>query len=308
MRLRLLVAVLLLPPLALLGVYLFRPLWLLEADFARLRWQAGLSEAWVTVDDHRWRYLEGGAGPTLVLVHGFTGSKENWLLLAPYLHGYRLLAPDLPGWGESDRLAGADYGIRAQAARLAAFLDALAVEEAVLVGHSMGGHVAGVLASEQPGRLRALVLMNTAGVQFLENDFARRLADGDNPFAVDSPEAFDRWLDELFVHRPWAPRRVIHALGREQMAQRDFLNALMGDLARGQDAYLLQSRLPAIHLPTLVIWCKGDRLLDVSSVLVLSAGLHDGRSRILDDCGHMPMMEKPVETAVLLDTFARRQP
>jgi abhydrolase domain-containing protein 6 len=308
MRLRLLVALLLLPPLGLLAVYLLRPLWLLEADYARLRWQAGLSEASLTLDDHRWRYLEGGEGPTLVLVHGFTGSKENWLLAAPHLRGFRLLVPDLPGWGESDRLPGADYGIRAQAVRLAAFLDALAVEDAVLVGHSMGGHIAGVLASERPERLRALVLMNAAGVQFLENDFARRLAEGDNPFAIDSPEAFDRWLDELFVHRPWAPRRVIHALGREQMAQRDFLNALMDDLARGQDAYLLQARLPAIHLPTLVIWCEGDRLLDVSSVQVLAAGLQDGRSRILDDCGHMPMMEKPVETAELLETFARRRP
>jgi abhydrolase domain-containing protein 6 len=305
MRLRIILSLLLAPLAALALIYWITPLWLLEADYARLRWQSGLAERTIALDDHRWRYLEGGQGPTLVLVHGFTGSKENWLLAAPFLREFRILAPDLPGWGASERLADADYGIRAQAARLKAFLDALDVEDAVLVGHSMGGHIAGVLASEHPERLRALVLMNSAGVAFQENGFARRLAAGDNPFDVDSPQAFDAWLDQLFVVRPWAPQRVIHALGAQQIAQRDFLNALMDQLARGPDAYLLQARLPAIHLPTLVFWCDTDRLLDVSSVHVLQAGLHDVRSRILGGCGHMPMMEKPVETAALLGTFAR---
>lgn len=305
MRRRLILALLLLPVLLFAGIYGAAPLWLLEADYARLRWQSGVSEREIQIDDHRWRYLDGGDGPALVLVHGFTGSKENWLLAAPHLRGYRLLAPDLPGWGESERLAGGDYGVRAQAERLRRFLDTVDVRDAVLVGHSMGGQIAGVLASEHPERLRALVLMNSAGVAFVENDFARRLAAGDNPFDVDSPEAFDRWLDELFVVRPWAPTRVVHALGAQQVAQRDFLNALMDDLARGPDTYLLQARLPAIHLPTLVFWCREDRLLDVSAAYVLAAGLSDARSRILDGCGHMPMMEKPVETSVLLDSFAR---
>jgi abhydrolase domain-containing protein 6 len=302
---RLALLLLLAAPTALVLVWLLAPLWLLEADYARLRWQSGLSEQGIQIDDHHWRYLDGGSGPTLVLVHGFTGSKENWLLVAPHLRDFRLLAPDLPGWGESDRLAGADYGIRTQTRRLAAFLDALDVSDAVLVGHSMGGHIAGVLASEDPERLRALVLMNSAGVEFEENDFARRLAAGDNPFSVDSTEAFDRWLDQLFVVRPWAPQRVVHALGRQQMAQREFLDAVMDDLARGHDTYLLQARLPAIDLPTLVLWCSDDRILDVSSVNVLAFGLHDARTRILDGCGHMPMMEKPVETAALLAALAR---
>ncbi|HRQ63328.1 MAG TPA: alpha/beta fold hydrolase [Xanthomonadaceae bacterium] len=302
-RRRLLLILLLVPLIALALVWLLAPLWLLEADYARLRWQSGMSEYGIRLDDHHWRYLDGGSGPTLVLVHGFTGSKENWLLVAPHLRGFRLLAPDLPGWGESDRIPGADYGIRAQVARLNAFLEALEVRDAILVGHSMGGHIAGVLASENAERLRGLVLMNSAGVEFEENDFARRLAAGDNPFSVDSAEAYDRWLDQLFEVRPWAPKPVIHALGRQQIAQRDFLDALMDDLARGHDAYLLQARLPAIHLPTLVLWCSDDRILDVSSVNVLAFGLHDARTRILDGCGHMPMMEKPVETAALLAAF-----
>ncbi len=308
MRLRLALILTLSPLLVIAVIYLAAPLWLLEADYARLRWQSGLSEHEIRIDDHRWRYLDGGSGPTLVLVHGFTGSKENWLLAAPHLKGYRLLAPDLPGWGESDRLPGADYGIRVQSARLLAFLEALDVRDAVLVGHSMGGPIAGLLAAEHPQRLRALVLMDSAGVEFEENEFARRLAAGDNPFDIATPEAFDHWLDELFVVRPWAPRRVILALGARQVAQRGFLNALMDDLARGPDAYLLQARLPSIRLPTLVFWCKGDRLLDVSAVEVLIAGLRDARSLVLEGCGHMPMMELPEQTAAALDEFVERLP
>jgi alpha-beta hydrolase superfamily lysophospholipase len=94
---------------AVVAVLLWRdPYRVVLADYARQRIAAGLSRDSAVVGDHRWVYAyndEAPVGaPLLVMVHGFTGSKENWYPLAQRLRGrYRLLIPDLPGWGESQR-------------------------------------------------------------------------------------------------------------------------------------------------------------------------------------------------------------
>ena len=107
-----------------LAVWLWRdPLALVHAEFTRQRWVAGLSLRQTDVAGHRWVYAVRAAddpnAPTLVMLHGFTGSKENWYPLAAKLRGrYRLVIPDLPGWGDSERMHDADYGFVAQSARV----------------------------------------------------------------------------------------------------------------------------------------------------------------------------------------------
>ena len=99
----LLIAALLLIPAAL---YLFAPGLLLGAARKMLRRKGGMVEKRITVDGLDWPYLEGGdpAGDVVVLVHGFGGDKDNWSFYAPYLSSkYRLICPDLPGFGENTR-------------------------------------------------------------------------------------------------------------------------------------------------------------------------------------------------------------
>ena len=114
------------------ALWLWRdPLGLVRLEFSRQRIAAGLSLRQVEVAGHRWAYAVGEAStpdaPTLVMIHGFTGGKENWYPLARQLRGrYRVLIPDLPGWGQSERTGGADYGFVAQSARLAAFIESVA--------------------------------------------------------------------------------------------------------------------------------------------------------------------------------------
>ena len=91
---------------------------------------ADLSRGTVEAAGHRWTYAyreaDAADAPVIVMLHGFTGSKENWYPLANELGGrYRLLIPDLPGWGESERRAGAVYGFPQQAANVEAFIRAL---------------------------------------------------------------------------------------------------------------------------------------------------------------------------------------
>jgi pimeloyl-ACP methyl ester carboxylesterase len=210
-----------------------RPEWVLEAEYARLRWLAGASERSVQVGDHRIVYLQSGRGRTIVLLHGFTGSKENWLPLMRELSGsYRVIAPDLPGWGESTRRRGADYGPVAQSERVREFL--LAVQGAaplagggagthsaarvayrpptLVVGHSMGGQILGLLAASHPDALNRIALMDAAGAPFAPNDFGRAVLAGDNPFEVTSRAGLDRYLGIVFADPPFVPWPADRAL------------------------------------------------------------------------------------------------
>jgi pimeloyl-ACP methyl ester carboxylesterase len=295
------VLLLLLLPVAAAGacVYQFRPAWLIEARFAAERWRAGASEHRVTVGDHQWAYLDAGSGPPVVLVHGFSGSKENWLPTMPYLEGHRLIAVDLPGWGASTRLDGADYGVSAQAGRLADFIAALQLERPIVIGHSMGGHISGVFATRHPESLSALVLVASAGVRFRANEFAQRVLAGQTPFNVDDRAGWDRLLHELFEKPPWLPPRVVDELVARNVANHAFHDRIIDVIRRGDAAFQLERELALLKTPLSVIWCERDRILDASSVDAFRY-VPGVRIVLLPDCGHMSLMEVPHELAAAI--------
>lgn len=286
-----------------------RPGWVLEAEFARLRWLAGADEHALVAADHRWRYVETGDGPLVVLVHGFTGAKENWLPLMRELRAdHRVVAPDLPGWGESERKPGADYGPVAQAARLHAFLAALPrapgvpAQPRLLVGHSMGGQIVGLLAARAPESVGPLVLMDAAGVPFRENAFGRAVLDGRNPFQVRDRADLDRYLGIVFTDPPSVPWPADRALVQRRTRDAAFEQAVLDRIGRGPEALQLARELPAIASPVLLLWCRDDRVIDASAADVFAAGLRESRTVLLDGCGHMPMMAAPAEVARVLRT------
>ena len=326
-RLRLAMAARFVCAAAYVAVGLLRPQWVLEAEFARQRWLAHADERSVQVGDHRIVYLQAGRGRTIVLLHGFTGAKENWLPLMRRLQrNYRVIAPDLPGWGESTRRRGADYGPVAQAERLREML--LVLQGAgpvgggsitshstarrpyrpptVVVGHSMGGQILGLLASSHPDALNRIVLMDSAGVAFKPNAFGRVVLAGRNPFEVTSRAQLDRYLHTVFRDPPWVPWPADSALVRMRTRQAPFEQAVLDRIGRGPEALLLGKRLGRIQAPTLLLWCRDDGVIDASAVDIFRAGIRDNRAVLLDGCGHMPMMAQPDTVAAVLDAFARK--
>ena len=277
-----------------LFVYFVRPAWLLELEYARLAAPAGLKEHRIVVGDHEWAYYDGGQGPVVVLVHGFSGSKENWLDVARLLaRDHRVVVPDLPGWGESQRREEADYGVAAQARRLHAFLGALGLDEVLLAGHSMGGHIAGLDAADHDPRVRALALVDSAGFDFTPNAFVKRLEAGETPFNFSDREQFDAFMHELFAEPRWLPPRVKDALIDANVASHAFHERMLRVITAPDARFLLQSRLAEVRVPVVAIWCRGDRLLDVSSLDAVSRALPDAGIVKLGPCSHMPMMEQP---------------
>jgi len=318
-------AALFLCALAYVVVGLWHPEWVLWAEYARQRLVAHATRKVVAVDGHRIVYLEAGRGRTIVLLHGFTGSKENWLpLMARLQRSYRVIAPDLPGWGESSRLRGADYGPVAQAERVRDFLQVVQGSApagggsasthsaalrpyrppTVVVGHSMGGQILGLLASSHPDAVNRIVLMDSAGVSFKANDFGRGVLAGRNPFEVKSRADFHRFLHIVFADPPFAPWPADAAMVRLRAPQAAFEQSVLDRIGRGPEALLLASRLGQIQAPTLLLWCRGDGVIDVSAAQVFHAGIRDNRVVLLDGCGHMPMMEQPGVVAAALDAFA----
>lgn len=288
--------------LLVIGLLAWRPEWALAAYVAVQRWQAGASERTVEVDGQRLVQLEAGpeSAPLVLLLHGFTGSKENWLpLMAVLSKDHRVIAPDLPGWGESQRLPGADYGVRAQAGRIAAWLDTLPRPPELLVGHSMGGHIAALVAATRPEKVQRLALLSAAGVPFEENAFGRAVLEGGHPFAVEDRTSLDRYLGLVFADPPFVPWPVDRALIRRRIADRDFELAVLASL-RGEERFAVQPLLGQIRAPTLLLWCEGDRVIDPSAAATYAAGLAESRTVLLPGCGHMPMMEDVTGTAAAL--------
>jgi abhydrolase domain-containing protein 6 len=315
---------------ATVGVAAWAPGLVLSAEFARQRLAAGAQRYAIRLAGHRWSYLDAGrakparrsgrngkgmalsppARPIIVLVHGFTGAKENWLpLMREMARDYRLIAPDLPGWGDSERLGAADYGASAQVERLAAFLRALPEmtgtdgPPALLVGHSMGGQIVGLLAARHPELVDRIALISASGVLFEENEFGRGVRAGENPFGVGNRAELHRYLRIVFKQPPFVPWPFDEAMVHRRRDDATFEQRVLDDIGRGPGAFALQEELPAIRARALLLWGRDDRVIDPSAVKIFQSGLARSQTILLNACGHMPMMEHAAETAAALKDF-----
>lgn len=288
--------------------YLFAPQWLMHANFTREAMAAHLETKSVQAGDTRWVYYEGGDGPTIVLLHGFDDRKEVWLdvakRLTPYFH---LIIPDLPGWGASSRVAGASYDIDSQAARLQAFVQALRLRRFVLVGHSMGGAIAGVYAAEHPQHVAELALVDAFGLKYKENAFARESLAGKDPFLFNNRAGFARAAALVLDKPPNLPGRFVDVLVARNVKNHAFIKRVFQELRQPSQYLALQSRLGKLDMPVLGLWCHDDKVIDRSALDSLRNGLTHAStisSSIISGCNHMPMLEKPAETAQILTGFA----
>ena len=292
---------------AVAAVVLWRdPFLLVRGEFARQRVAAGLSRASVEVAGHRWTYAyrdaDAADAPTVVMLHGFTGSKENWYPLAAALQGrYRLLIPDLPGWGESERKPGTVYGFTQQAANVDAFIRALSPgKPVVLLGHSMGGGIAALAAARYPQDIAKVGLLDAAGVRFKDNAFGLDVLAGKNPFGVEDDASLQRYIDIVFHDakaKPWLPWPASTALIRKRRADAAFEQGVLDRIGRSAESLLPGDEAVRIRQPALLLWCRQDAVIDPSAMGLYAQRIPQARTVLLDGCGHMSLMERPREVA-----------
>ncbi len=277
------------------------------------RWRCGMRHCCREVEGQNWHYLCGGRrggrrdGPTVVLLHGFGADKDNWTRFAGQLRcDYPILAVDLPGFGDNLCTPGLDYSMAAQAQRLRALLDSLGIAHCHLAGSSMGGHLAAVFAQRFPQRVRSLCLFNNGGIKAPQLcEMERDLQRGINPLLLSSEGDFDRLLNLVTEKKPFLPKLVRGYMARLALARRSCIAGIFRQYQR--EIYGgLEAILPALTLPVMVVWGRQDRVLDVSSCEVMRSLLPAGAVfHIMDNTGHLPMLERPKASARRYRQFVR---
>ncbi|RMF18385.1 MAG: alpha/beta hydrolase [Gammaproteobacteria bacterium] len=272
--------------------------------------RAQLEKKHVTVDGLDWVYYAGPShegAETVVMIHGFAASKENWLRYARFFTDqFNVIAPDLPGHGETSSPLDLDYTIEAQAARVKAFLDALGVKKAHLIGNSMGGAISAVFGAQYPETAVTLTLIDPAGVFDVPAVLDQELAAGRNPLIVASRQDFNRLLDFALEKKPFIPWPVSQVAAEKAMARKAVNDKIFSDISHERPRVSDFKRwLKQIQAPTLIIWGDQDRVINVKNGEVFDREIPRSRLVVLKGIGHAPMIEVPEQTAQLTLDFLR---
>lgn len=280
---------------------------------------SGLSAKTVRITGHEVHYLDSGPtepgsppgndGLPIILLHGIFAEKDHWADFArPLTATRRVIAPDLPGFGESTRDDALPYDYAAHTRRLRELMDVWGIDKAHLAGNSMGGTIAALLAMEHPQRVASVALIGAPhGLHSPQPSRMDRLIEaGQRPLIAHDAAAFEAMMALVFEKRPFLPYPILHA--SEQNALRNAApNARLWD-AQLKDRYLLEQRLAAgLGQPVLALWGEQDRVFDISGSEALRALLPGARIERLPGIGHLPMMEAPGDTARRYTEFLARQ-
>jgi pimeloyl-ACP methyl ester carboxylesterase len=277
-------------------------------------WRAHLR--WVRVGGRRANVMTIGEGPPLLLVHGHTGCWQNWLENIPHFaRTHRVVAPDLPGFGYSEMPAGG-VSIGGYARFLDALCEQLAIERAPVVGNSLGGFVAAELCLQFPARVSRLVLVSAAGLadrylglsaELLRRRWVVGLARATNAYAripdarlatlVRRPRLRRAVLAMVVRHPGRLPAPMCAELlrGAGRPAAPDAMDALVG--------YDFRERLGEIGCPTLIVWGADDRTVPAAGAGEYARLIPGARKVVIEDTGHVPMVERPARFNALLDEF-----
>jgi pimeloyl-ACP methyl ester carboxylesterase len=242
-------------------------------------------------------YLEGGRGAPLVLLHGFGADKDNFARVAKYLTPhYRVIVPDLVGFGESSKPPQADYAPRAQAERLRALMRQLGVTKLHLGGNSMGGHIALTYAALYPKEVESLWLLNAAGVWSAPpSELRRTMAQtGENPMLVQDEDDFAHLVSLLTAQPLMIPRPFLDVLAQERIKNYALEQRIFKQLA----ADSVEERIRGLPIPALIVWGQQDRVLHPGSAGILQMLLIKSEVVMLPGVGHLPMIEAPEKCAL----------
>jgi abhydrolase domain-containing protein 6 len=284
--------------------YFFFPAELYKSIRNSEREAANLTEKSVQVDDHLVYYYEGGTGETVVLVHGFGAEKHIWAKFAKEITPkYHVIIPDLSGHGKTTQLQTANYNYQSQVDRLYRFIETLQLNNIHLAGNSMGGQIVSIFAAQYPQKLSSLALFDSAGVKSPEMSDSRKvlMKTGVNVLLVNNSEEFDRYIQYGVFKSPFIPGPVKKLLVADLIKRRPFNSKIWNDLLNYPVP--LEPLLPKIEAPTIIFWGEADRIIHVSSVSVFERYIKNHQSVIIKECGHVPMLEKPQETAGLYLKF-----
>ena len=266
-------------------------------------------DQYIKVGSVNTRYWMAGEGSTLLLLHGITNSVEDWLLNFNVLAGrYRVVAVDLIGHGKTDKPLTASYHIEELGRFIISFIDALELKPVDIIGHSLGGWIALIIAIKHPDYVNRLVLIDSAGLGKETPTIIRLLTlPGLGEFLAANliKMDFNKFLeiqrenwpdaematDEMIKLKYEATRKIEH----KKTILKTF-RALANIFGTKESAYLpVVEGLTSIKHPILVVWGRRDTISPVAWTHRIANACPQAQIEIFDGCGHDAMVEAPNE-------------
>ncbi|MGZ4689587.1 MAG: alpha/beta fold hydrolase [Acidimicrobiia bacterium] len=269
----------------------------------------------VSIHGHDVSYRGGGSGPVVVLIHGMAGSSVTWEpVLDDLTRRYTVIAPDLPGHGESDKPRG-DYSLGAHASSIRDLLMALGHERATVVGQSFGGGVAMQLAYQHPERCERLVLVASGGlgqeVALLLRALTLPGAEHLMPIACngrirDAGTAVTGLLDRIGLR----PVPAVAEMWRSYASLSDgstreaFQHTLRSVVdMHGQRVSATDKLYLAAAVPTLIVWGDRDPIIPIQHGIDAHEMIAGSRFELFEGAGHFPHCEQPDRFVEVLVDF-----
>ncbi len=268
----------------------------------------------VDVEGVRVHYQEAGRSdaPPMILIHGFASSNLVWskVLLELAAADFRVIAPDLLGYGYSGKPRELDYTIGSQARMIVGLLKQLGIERAAVVGSSYGGAVAVTIALDKPELVAKLVLVgavtNNAPTRYMLMRLFSSPIIGDilSPLLVGSRRLLRARMKRVYDRHAWElDERRVHA--RHLPLQTRGTHRAIIRTVRRWDAERVSRDAHLITQPTLLLWGDQDREVPLENGERLQERLPNSRLLVFKECGHLPHEEYPEEFTAIVTEFLR---
>jgi pimeloyl-ACP methyl ester carboxylesterase len=270
----------------------------------------------VRLHGQRIAYRRRGEGPAVLLIHGMAGSSDTWTAALPLLaDNFDVVAPDLPGHGQSDKAPG-DYSLGSYASVLRDLLAVLDIDRATIIGQSLGGGIAMQFAYQYPEACDRLVLVDSGGlgreVSWMLRALALPGAELVMPvlfprFAKDWGDTVARFLHDRGIRSGRASEswRAYASLTDAENRQA-FIRTVRAVIDPGGQSVSAVDRLYlTAEMPTLIVWGNQDRIIPVAHAHAAHEAMPQSQLVIMEGVGHFPHVEEPVQFARTVAAFMR---
>jgi pimeloyl-ACP methyl ester carboxylesterase len=255
-------------------------------------------------------YLEDGAGETVVMLHGSgpgVSATANWQHnIGTLSQRFRVLAPDIVGFGGTERPDDVVYSLRGWTDHIWAFLDAHGIEKTAIVGNSLGGRIALQMATDCPDRITKMVLMGAPGV-------GMTLTDGLAALRAYEPshDAMRDLLRNYFAVDPTMITDELVAIRYEASiadgAYEAYHAMFLDPRHAGSELGITEDEVRAIATPTLLVHGREDKVVPVQVAVTMLGLLPNADLHVFSSCGHWTQIERADEfSALVSDYLARR--
>jgi pimeloyl-ACP methyl ester carboxylesterase len=275
--------------------------------------QEGLTGQYIEADGLRLYYREIGSGPPVVMLHGAGPGADGWGNFRTNVDRlsarHRLILPDLPRFGRSDKPHTERPRLDFLSSVMSAFLRSLGVERAHLIGNSLGGQAAMKLAIDHPEQVDRIVVIGSNAVSRsvlapMPTEAVRQISEyyqGSGP----SPERMRRLLESLVYDRTLVTTELVQERYEASIDPEIVAVNQAGHWPRQS----LDAELPSLGAPTLIVWGQDDRASPIEAALAMLRLIPDSRLHVFPRCGHWAQVEHAVEfDRIVLDFLAAGRP